>query len=68
MNPQNYKHIDTTCPECKHNEILSDPEHEVTYCTRCGLVLKEPVIFSIMKVEEKIDYNVKFIRNLWKKK
>ena len=67
MKSTNFKHIDTVCPECKCPEILQDPEHEITYCTHCGLVLQENTIFKITQVEQKIDYNVKFIRDLWKK-
>jgi len=69
INPKNYQHIDTTCPECRNPEILYDPEHEITYCTHCGLILKDnTIIFPISREEMKIQYNVNFIRDLWKKR
>lgn len=67
INPKNHPHINTTCPECKHTEILQDPEQEIIYCTRCGLVIQENSIFKITEEIERIEYRIKFIRNLWKK-
>ena len=67
MNPQNYKHVETTCPECHHTDILMDPEHDVIYCTHCGLVLHENTIFKITQELDKVTYQVHYIRSLWKK-
>ena len=67
MNPQNFKHIQTVCPECKCTEILQDPEQEIIYCTHCGLVLQENTIFSIVKcIQKRHEYDL-YIRDLWKK-
>lgn len=68
MNPKNYKHIQVTCPECKGTEILTDPEHEVTYCTHCGLVLKENIIFKITIAIQEDKIEEKRLRNLWLRK
>ena len=68
MNPKNYKHIRTNCPECKGTEILQDPEHEVTYCTRCGFVLQENIIFKITKAIHEDTLEEKRIRKLWLRK
>ena len=64
MKSTNFKHIDTVCPECKCPEILQDPEHEITYCTHCGLVLQENTIF---KITQEIENQLKFIRDLQEK-
>ena len=67
MDPHNYKHVTTTCPECKHDEILMDPEQEIIYCTYCGLVLEENTIFSIVKYLENEEEKIKHLRGLWRK-
>ena len=40
----NYKHIETTCPECNNEDILHDPLHEETFCTHCGLIIHDATI------------------------
>lgn len=64
----NHKHINTSCPECKTDEILYDAFREETYCTHCGLVLKDNTIFKITQAIHDEEYKVKFIRDLWRKK
>lgn len=64
----NHKHINTSCPECKHTEILYDAFREETYCTHCGLVLKDNTIFHVTQAIHDEEYKVKFIRDLWRKK
>ena len=68
MDPNNYKHVTTTCPECKHDEILMDPEHEIIYCTHCGLVIEENTIFRITHAINEVKRKESFIRSLWHRK
>lgn len=68
MNPHNYKHIETVCPECRNNDILHDPVDEVTYCTKCGFVLKENIIFRVTKAMQDDKIEEKRIRKLWLRK
>lgn len=68
MSEYNHKHIQTTCPECKSDEILVDSFHQETYCTHCGLILKDNTIFKITLAIEKEEKKLKFIRDLWRKK
>jgi ribosomal protein S27E len=68
MSEYNHKHVQTTCPECKHTEILVDPFHGETYCAHCGLVLKDNRIPSILTEIKRVEYEVMFIRSLWHKK
>ena len=50
MEYTNFKHINTTCPECKHTEILEDNIHQEIFCTRCGLILSDTRIFKITHI------------------
>ena len=34
------------CPECFNEELLYDPRREETYCSRCGLILKDHSFIS----------------------
>ena len=68
MKEHNNQHINTVCPECKNHNILYDNEREETYCTKCGLILQDNTIFSIIKYLETQRYQEMFIRGLWKKK
>ena len=44
----NYKHIQTVCPECKNTEtIYYDSFHDETFCNKCGRILKDNSIFLI---------------------
>lgn len=67
MKTTNFKHVDTTCPECKHHEILMDPEQEIIYCTHCGLVLHENTIFKITHVIQKEQRKNRQTNQLWRK-
>ena len=48
LNPRLYylkklvKPLPSLCPECK-NELEYDEAHAQTYCTKCGLVIQEPI-------------------------
>ena len=62
-----FPHVQTTCPECKHTEILYDSFHQETYCTRCGLVLHDTTLFQITRAIEEDKYrNFKFMLDLWR--
>ena len=37
----NYRQIQTTCPECKSNHIYYDSRHDETFCNKCGLILQD---------------------------
>jgi transcription initiation factor TFIIIB Brf1 subunit/transcription initiation factor TFIIB len=50
MSEYNNKHINVICPECKSTDILVDDFHQETYCTKCGLVLKDTSIFRVSLV------------------
>ena len=63
----NYKHIETTCPECHNNDILVDSFHQETYCTQCGLVLQDTSITSYVQIIEYETFKEHHIRSLWKK-
>ena len=62
-----YKHINNICPECKGDNILIDDFHQETYCTQCGLVLKDTSITSYVTIIEYETYKEHHIRSLWKK-
>lgn len=62
-----YKHINIICPECKGDNILIDDFHQETYCTQCGLVLKDTSITSYVTIIEYETFKEHHIRSLWKK-
>ena len=62
----NHKHIQVTCPECKSDEVLVDPFQEETYCTRCGLVLKDNTIFKITHVIQAEENKNRNLNMFWK--
>ena len=66
MPEYNYRHIRIICPECKSDEILVDPFHQETYCTRCGLILSDNSIFKITNVLELEDEKNRQLNRLWR--
>lgn len=65
----NNKHINIICPECKSTDILVDDFHQETYCTGCGLILKDNhSIFQVTRAINHENNQIKIIRDLWKKK
>ena len=69
MKPTNLQHIQTVCPECKGTDILHDPEHYLTYCTKCGLVIQDNThIFRVTIAIQEDKIEEKRLRNLWLRK
>ena len=65
----NYKHPGIQCENCKTNIYVVQDQHKAeTYCMKCGTVLIDTTLPSITCEISKTEYQVKFIRNLWKKK
>jgi transcription initiation factor TFIIIB Brf1 subunit/transcription initiation factor TFIIB len=59
----NYKHISIVCPECKGTQVLVDPMHQETYCTKCGLILKDNSIFKItIELDQEQEKNIRLNR------
>ena len=67
MDPKNYPHINTTCPECKNHEILQDPEHGETYCTKCGLIIQDQSIFRITLILQEEQKRNTLLCDFWRK-
>ena len=67
-NPKNYRKVETICPKCKADTILNDPNREETYCTECGYILQDNSILLITQAIEEDLHDIKFIRDLWRKK
>ena len=68
MKEINFPRVDTVCPECKHTHVITDPFHQETYCTRCGLIIQDNhTIPQITSEIRKVENQVKFIRSLWHK-
>ena len=61
-----YPHVDTTCPECKGDNILKDPFHQETYCTQCGLILSDTTISKITQVIEKEERRNHYLNEFWR--
>jgi transcription initiation factor TFIIIB Brf1 subunit/transcription initiation factor TFIIB len=66
MKEINFPRVDTVCPECKHTHIITDPFHQETYCTRCGLVLQSPIIFKITEIIEAEENKNRTLNMFWK--
>ena len=63
----NYKHLDTTCPECQHTEILEDTSKGETFCTYCGLVIQDQTIPSLCQLIREAYTSEKLKRESWEK-
>ena len=66
MSEYNYKHINIICPECKNNQILVDEFHQETYCTKCGLVLKDNTIFKLSNVIQAEENKNQNLHRFWR--
>ena len=64
----NYKHPGVTCPKCRTPEhVVYDHFHGETFCTQCGLVIKDNRLPRITLILQKEKQKEKWIRNLHKK-
>ena len=62
-----YKHVQTTCPECKHDIILHDEHRQETFCEKCGLIIHDNTIFKITTVIEREENRNKWLNDFWRK-
>lgn len=68
-NEYSFQHVRMPCPECKHTRYtVYDSHHAEVYCMKCGTVIIDTTIFSIVHHDEIERQKEKFIRNLWKTK
>lgn len=67
-NPKNYRKVNTVCPLCKSDKVLHDEHRQETYCTHCGYIIKDNTILLITTAIAEDLHDIKFIRDLWRKK
>ena len=67
-NPKNYRKVNTVCPLCKGDHVLHDEHRQETYCTECGYIIQDNSILLISAAIRQDLKEVKFIRDLWRKK
>lgn len=64
----NYRQIQTTCPECKSNHIYYDSRHDETFCNTCGLIIQDNTLTLITSVIKEETHREQRLRKLlWHK-
>ena len=63
-----YRKVNTTCPECKSNNILKDTVHDETFCNNCGLIIQDNTLTLITNViREETQKEQRLRKLLWHK-
>lgn len=65
---KNYRKVNTVCPLCKGDHVLYDEHRQEIYCTQCGYVIQDNTLLLITQAIEENLRDIKFIRDLWRKK
>lgn len=68
LTEKNYRKVNTVCPLCKGDKVLHDEHRQETYCTQCGYIIQDNTILLITTAINEDLKEIKFIRNLWKRK
>ena len=63
-----FRHIQTTCKECKSEHIYYDSFHDETFCNRCGLILQDNHLTLMTEAMAEDKAKEKAIRKLHYKK